>query len=71
MANATQGASDEGQHQGAAMCSKRGQHQKKKKKKMLSGREDKRGKQCNEGCARDKIGERGITEAVLTFSVLD
>lgn len=43
----------------------------KKKKKMLSGREDKRGKQCNEGCARDKIGERGITEAVLTFSALE
>lgn len=40
----------------------------KKKKKMLSGREDKSGKPYNEGCARDKIGERGISRGSSDIS---
>lgn len=40
----------------------------KKKKKMLSGREDKSGKQCNKGYAGDKIGERGISRGSSDIS---
>lgn len=34
---------------------------KKKKKKCCQGEEIKSGKQYNKGCARDKIGERGVS----------
>lgn len=67
MVNATQGSKDEGQKKGAGMFSQLG---KNNNKKMLSGREDKSGKQCNKEYASDKIGAEESAAAVLTFPEL-
>lgn len=39
-----------------------------KKKKFCQGEEIKSGKQSNKGCARDKIGERGISRGSSDIS---
>lgn len=67
MVNATQGSKDEGQKKEPECFHSL---ERTTTKKMLSGREDKSGKQCNKGYAGDKIGEEESAEAVLTFPEL-